>query len=130
MSIKDGQLKSIVSFHEIILKERKYLCKVSKFSKSRFLVGFKCPWRRHNYTSNTELTALSANGDSRLERLLDDLEVTMSTGSGAGMPILAQRTISRQIELRECIGRGRFGEVSRYDSSICISNCEIFFPMN
>ncbi|KAI1724991.1 protein tyrosine kinase domain-containing protein [Ditylenchus destructor] len=58
------------------------------------------------------LTALSANGDSRLERLLDDLEVTMSTGSGAGMPILAQRTISRQIELRECIGRGRFGESS------------------
>lgn len=84
----------------------------SEYTKSRFLVGLKCPWRRHNYTSNTELSALSGNADeSRLERLLDDLEVTMSTGSGSGMPILAQRTISRQIELRECIGRGRFGEV-------------------
>lgn len=27
------------------------------------------------------------------------------------MPLLAQRTIARQITLKECIGRGRFGEV-------------------
>jgi len=37
--------------------------------------------------------------------------MTTSTGSGAGMPLLAQRTIARQITLGECIGRGRFGEV-------------------
>lgn len=49
--------------------------------------------------------------NSRLEKLLDDLERTVSTGSGAGMPMLAQRTIARQITLHECIGRGRFGEV-------------------
>jgi hypothetical protein len=35
----------------------------------------------------------------------------VSTGSGAGMPMLAQRTIARQITLQDCIGRGRFGEV-------------------
>lgn len=43
--------------------------------------------------------------------MLEDLERTVSTGSGAGMPMLAQRTIARQITLHECIGRGRFGEV-------------------
>ena len=48
---------------------------------------------------------------SRLDKLLDDLERTVSTGSGAGLPLLAQRTIARQITLKECIGRGRFGEV-------------------
>jgi serine/threonine protein kinase len=48
---------------------------------------------------------------SRLDKLLDDLETTNTSSSGAGMPILAQRTIARQIHLRDIIGRGRFGEV-------------------
>ncbi|KAH7730971.1 DAF-1 protein [Aphelenchoides avenae] len=48
---------------------------------------------------------------TRLDALLDDLETANSSGSGAGMPILAQRTIARQITLKDCIGRGRFGEV-------------------
>ncbi len=34
-------------------------------------------------------------------------------GSGAGLPLLAQRTIARQIVLCECIGKGRFGDVHR-----------------
>jgi len=35
------------------------------------------------------------------------------SGSGSGLPLLLQRTVARQIELKECIGRGRFGEVQR-----------------
>nr|XP_047138022.1 TGF-beta receptor type-1 isoform X2 [Hydra vulgaris] len=36
-----------------------------------------------------------------------------SSGSGAGLPLLVQRTIARQIILHECIGRGGFGDVYR-----------------
>lgn len=33
------------------------------------------------------------------------------SGSGSGYPLLVQRTFSKQIELKECIGKGRYGEV-------------------
>nr|VZI50181.1 unnamed protein product [Spirometra erinaceieuropaei] len=36
-----------------------------------------------------------------------------SSGSGSGLPFLVQATVSRQIALQECIGKGRFGEVWR-----------------
>ena len=35
------------------------------------------------------------------------------TGSGSGLPLLVQRTIARQIQLQDIIGKGRFGEVWR-----------------
>jgi len=44
---------------------------------------------------------------------LQDLMTMSSTGSGSGLPILLQRTIARQIQLKETIGKGRFGEVQR-----------------
>ncbi|XP_023332900.1 TGF-beta receptor type-1 [Eurytemora carolleeae] len=44
---------------------------------------------------------------------LQDVMNMSSTGSGSGLPILLQRTIARQIQLKECIGKGRFGEVQR-----------------
>lgn len=34
-------------------------------------------------------------------------------GSGAGLPLLVQRTIARQIQLMDLIGKGRYGEVYR-----------------
>uniref|UniRef100_A0A915D1U7 receptor protein serine/threonine kinase n=1 Tax=Ditylenchus dipsaci TaxID=166011 RepID=A0A915D1U7_9BILA len=54
------------------------------------ILSWKCPWRR-------------GGGDG--------LSDNFNSNGKAGMPLLAQRTIARQIELRECIGRGRFGEV-------------------
>uniref|UniRef100_A0A8C4S526 Activin receptor type-1C n=1 Tax=Erpetoichthys calabaricus TaxID=27687 RepID=A0A8C4S526_ERPCA len=45
---------------------------------------------------------------------LKDLIFDMTTsGSGSGLPLLVQRTISRTIVLHEIIGKGRFGEVWR-----------------
>lgn len=35
------------------------------------------------------------------------------SGSGSGLPLLVQRTIARQIQVREIIGKGRYGEVYR-----------------
>lgn len=55
--------------------------------------------------------SIGSKEKSRLDQLLDDLERSTSLGSGSGMPLLVQRTISRQVVLKECIGRGRFGEV-------------------
>lgn len=37
--------------------------------------------------------------------------VEQSSGSGSGLPLLVQRTIAKQIQLTQSIGRGRYGEV-------------------
>lgn len=37
--------------------------------------------------------------------------IEQSSGSGSGLPILVQRTISRQIQMNRSIGKGRYGEV-------------------
>ncbi|XP_077301885.1 TGF-beta receptor type-1-like isoform X2 [Arctopsyche grandis] len=42
----------------------------------------------------------------------DMIELTTS-GSGSGLPLLVQRSIARQIQLLDIIGKGRFGEVWR-----------------
>ena len=43
---------------------------------------------------------------------VDDVGALDLTSSGAGMPLLTQRTISRQIEVLREIGQGRYGTVS------------------
>nr|WAH70829.1 thickveins [Colaphellus bowringi] len=37
--------------------------------------------------------------------------IEQSSGSGSGLPILVQRTISKQIQMTHSIGKGRYGEV-------------------
>merc|ERR1719411_2078164 len=44
---------------------------------------------------------------------IQDLMTMTCSGSGSGLPLLLQRTVARQVMLRECIGKGRFGEVRR-----------------
>lgn len=46
------------------------------------------------------------------QSLKDMIDMTTS-GSGSGLPLLVQRSIARQIQLLEIIGKGRFGEVWR-----------------
>lgn len=43
----------------------------------------------------------------------DIIELTTSGSGSAGLPLLQQRSIARQIQLVEVIGKGRFGEVWR-----------------
>uniref|UniRef100_A0A1L8DJT4 Serine/threonine-protein kinase receptor n=2 Tax=Nyssomyia neivai TaxID=330878 RepID=A0A1L8DJT4_9DIPT len=58
--------------------------------------------------------------DSECDRILHGhtiqdimLELTTSGSGSAGLPLLVQRSIARQIQLVEIIGKGRFGEVYR-----------------
>eukprot|EP00088_Acartia_fossae_P063202 TRINITY_DN7686_c0_g1_i1.p1 TRINITY_DN7686_c0_g1~~TRINITY_DN7686_c0_g1_i1.p1 ORF type:complete len:599 (+),score=92.81 TRINITY_DN7686_c0_g1_i1:110-1906(+) len=65
-----------------------------------------------------------AAGDSTLREIFDH---SMTSGSGSGLPFLVQRTLAKQISLRECIGKGRYGEVWRgvwHGESIAV---KIFF---
>lgn len=41
---------------------------------------------------------------------LKDL-IDQSSGSGSGLPLLVQRTIAKQLNLAQCVGKGRYGEV-------------------
>uniref|UniRef100_A0AAG5D911 Serine/threonine-protein kinase receptor n=1 Tax=Anopheles atroparvus TaxID=41427 RepID=A0AAG5D911_ANOAO len=50
------------------------------------------------------------NGNTTLQ---DFIEMTTSGSGSAGLPLLVQRSIARQIQLVEVIGKGRFGEVWR-----------------
>ncbi|KAF0760416.1 Receptor protein serine/threonine kinase, partial [Aphis craccivora] len=43
----------------------------------------------------------------------DHQEDDWTSGSGYGMPVLVQRTLAKQIQLRQLVGKGRYGEVWR-----------------
>ena len=67
--------------------------------------------------ANDQLLGVRAHvvGDSTLREFcgqsgLDDADMT--SGSGSGMPHLVQRTLAKQINLLERVGKGRYGEVS------------------
>lgn len=79
-----------------------------------FLVFLFCKW-----SSSSIHYHYNENGDAPdqqpilgISSLHDMIEMTTS-GSGSGLPLLVQRSIARQIQLIEIIGKGRFGEVWR-----------------
>lgn len=57
--------------------------------------------------TDDQLHAKSA-GDSTLKEYLDG---SMTSGSGSGLPLLVQRTLAKNIQLIERIGKGRYGTV-------------------
>ncbi|XP_063597774.1 TGF-beta receptor type-1-like isoform X3 [Penaeus indicus] len=86
------------------------------------LVAFLCYWHHRK-----ERTERIRHGFPDVESILDRSEVPLmgshtpirefmdltSSGSGSGLPLLVQRSIARQIQLIDIIGKGRFGEVWR-----------------
>ena len=80
-------------------------------------------WRRHYLKQSRykdykrqELDCSVASSNPLLNgsgRALLDLVDMTNSGSGSGLPLLVQRSIARQIQLEEIIGKGRFGEVWR-----------------
>ncbi|XP_034255769.1 TGF-beta receptor type-1 isoform X2 [Thrips palmi] len=63
----------------------------------------------YNCDDSTEAPDLPILGGVSLKSMI---EMTTS-GSGSGLPLLVQRSIARQIQLADSIGKGRFGEVWR-----------------
>ena len=69
---------------------------------------------------NTVVIDLSSN-KSTVSTWLDETQSTVKenladdsySGSGAGNPLLVERSIARQVCLVNCVGKGRFGEVWR-----------------
>lgn len=53
---------------------------------------------------------LLESGDSSHMSPLNEL-FEQSSGSGSGLPLLVQRTIAKQVQLVESVGKGRYGEV-------------------
>ncbi|ROT75409.1 putative transforming growth factor-beta receptor type I [Penaeus vannamei] len=86
------------------------------------LVALLCYWHHRK-----ERTERIRHGFPDVESILDRSEVPLmgshtpirefmdltSSGSGSGLPLLVQRSIARQIQLIDIIGKGRFGEVWR-----------------
>lgn len=62
--------------------------------------------RRNQRLMEPNWNGSSANHMSPLANLVEQ-----SSGSGSGLPLLVQRTIAKQIQMVESIGKGRYGEV-------------------
>lgn len=65
------------------------------------------------------LIATSA-GDTTLREVFDH---SITSGSGSGLPVLIPRTLSNEIELLQCIGKGRFCDVWKgkwKDDIVCV----------
>ena len=72
-----------------------------------------------SFSPDTVVIDLSSK-KSTVSTYLDESQSTMKemleesySGSGAGNPLLVQRSIARQVSLVECVGKGRYGEVWR-----------------
>lgn len=68
------------------------------------------------YVLGDEQLQVKAVGDSTLKEYMDG---SMSSGSGSGLPLLIQRTLAKNIQLKRCIGKGRYGDVWQ-----AVWNCE------
>ncbi|XP_037928556.1 TGF-beta receptor type-1 isoform X3 [Teleopsis dalmanni] len=77
---------------------------------------FWCYCQKKKQNSNGRAFAPDDSGYDPIlngNTLQDIIEMTTSGSGSAGLPLLVQRSIARQIQLCHVIGKGRFGEVYR-----------------
>ena len=61
----------------------------------------------------TQQTTLSSQKPTSIASLPPLNEYSVSSGSGSGIPHLVQKTLAREIQLMELVGKGRYGNVYR-----------------
>ncbi|XP_054266170.1 bone morphogenetic protein receptor type-1B-like [Macrosteles quadrilineatus] len=76
-----------------------------------FLIVIACVYLRYKKKEESRQFYLPENRDylsssHTLKHLIDQ-----SSGSGSGLPLLVQRTIAKQIQMVQSVGKGRYGEV-------------------
>ena len=62
-------------------------------------------------TRSTAASSQTAANNGAVSTLQDYLTISNYSGSGSGLPLLAQRSVARQVTLLKVIGKGRYGEV-------------------
>src|SRR5699024_502343 len=87
-----------------------YLYKKRSAKKLRNSINYNDLLEKEYLNSNNYMpeVKVSTPGDSTLREVQDG---SMTSGSGSGYPVLIQRTFAKQINRKECIGKGRYGEV-------------------
>lgn len=79
---------------------------IVRFSRAGACRRLELPcWRSYTEVETRSCETISTT--------LQDWMSSSGSGSGSGLPLLLQRTVARQISLKEVVGRGRFGEVQR-----------------
>ena len=81
--------------------------RVLSFADYTYLVYFS----RSCSTRSTTASSQAANNSGAVSTLQDYLTISNYSGSGSGLPLLAQRSVARQVTLEKVIGKGRYGEV-------------------
>uniref|UniRef100_A0A914V8K4 receptor protein serine/threonine kinase n=1 Tax=Plectus sambesii TaxID=2011161 RepID=A0A914V8K4_9BILA len=103
-----------ISFSLMLIAIILYLCyRYHLFFPHVAPVNGKGPWQLSESGSTASKLPLIMNGIDDTKKIIGQLFDPDTTGSGQGGPLLIPRTIANQIELKETIGQGRFGEVIR-----------------
>ncbi|KAH9501880.1 Activin receptor type-1 [Dermatophagoides farinae] len=108
---------ALFTYYFIQIRRRKSILKGSSYGNDHLDLMEKIHLNNDHHHSKQQQVAnvqyrspelkISLPGDSTLRAL----EESCSSGSGWGAFILTQRTISKQITLIQCVGKGRYGEV-------------------
>ncbi|XP_068114714.1 bone morphogenetic protein receptor type-1A isoform X3 [Hyperolius riggenbachi] len=84
------------------------LCILVVFILIAFICKNKLASQRMLYNRDLEQDEAFIPAGESLKALID---LSQSSGSGSGLPLLVQRTIAKQIQMVRQIGKGRYGEV-------------------
>lgn len=79
------------------------------------IIIFHCCIRYHKEKQRRGFRSdIESNPENRIPLMntrISELRNCTTSGSGSGVPLLVQRSIARKVNLLECVGKGRYGEV-------------------
>ncbi|XP_071044266.1 TGF-beta receptor type-1 [Parasteatoda tepidariorum] len=97
---------------EVIIITATPICAICLFALI-FWAAWQLRQKHRRYQVDCENSLESCEPMLPPDHSIKDMIDMTTSGSGSGLPLLVQRSIARQIQLVEIIGKGRFGEVWR-----------------